>query len=204
MLDGDPDRLRQVVDNLVVNALTYSHEGVVRVGVSDGDGRAVLTVHDEGPGIDPADLPSIFEPFFRSDPSRARSSGGAGLGLAIVAAIVRAHGGTGLRRAGPGRRPSWWRSRWSPTEGVAATDEESRPRHSGRPARLRSSSPRRPRRGTAEPDLSAVVASEQLPGPPADGSAPPACPRRRSTQAARRESGCRQGRLRPGCRGSVA
>ena len=102
ILEGDPGRLRQVVDNLVVNALTHSAEGVVRIGVSVRDGRAVLTVHDEGPGIDPADLPSIFEPFFRSDPSRARSSGGAGLGLAIVAAIVRAHGGTVSVEPGPG------------------------------------------------------------------------------------------------------
>ncbi len=102
LLEGDPDRLRQVVDNLVVNALTYSTEGAVRVGVSAHEGRAVLTVHDEGPGIDPADLPSIFEPFFRSDPSRARSSGGAGLGLAIVEAIVRAHGGTVTANPGPG------------------------------------------------------------------------------------------------------
>jgi two-component system, OmpR family, sensor kinase len=106
ILDGDPDRLRQVVDNLVVNALAYSN-GAVWVGVSaphgdDGGSRAVLTVHDEGPGIDPADLASIFEPFFRSDPSRARSSGGAGLGLAIVAAIVRAHGGVVTARPGRG------------------------------------------------------------------------------------------------------
>jgi two-component system, OmpR family, sensor kinase len=102
VLEGDPDRLRQVVDNLVVNALTHSAEGPVHVGVGVFEGRAVLTVHDEGPGIDPADLPSIFEPFYRSDRSRARSSGGAGLGLAIVAAIVRAHGGTVTVEPGQG------------------------------------------------------------------------------------------------------
>jgi two-component system OmpR family sensor kinase len=106
VLEGDPDRLRQVIDNLVGNALAYS-SGVVSVAVSaaedvPGGWRAVLTVRDEGPGIDPSDLTSIFEPFFRSDPSRARSSGGAGLGLAIVAAIVRAHGGTVSARPGAG------------------------------------------------------------------------------------------------------
>ncbi len=123
ILEGDPGRLRQVVDNLVVNALTHSAEGVVRIGVSVRDGRAVLTVHDEGPGIDPADLPSIFEPFFRSDPSRARSSGGAGLGLAIVAAIVRAHGGTVSVEAGPG--PTFVvEIPVEPDEGRSATEEE--------------------------------------------------------------------------------
>jgi two-component system OmpR family sensor kinase len=59
-------------------------------------------VHDDGPGIEPADASRIFEPFFRSDPSRARSSGGAGLGLAIVAAIVTAHHGTVWVEPGPG------------------------------------------------------------------------------------------------------
>jgi two-component system OmpR family sensor kinase len=98
---GDRSRLRQVVDNLVVNAQRHTPPGTgIEVRVGDERGRAALTVHDHGPGIDPSDADRIFEPFFRSDPSRARSSGGAGLGLAIVAAIVVAHGGT--VRAEPG------------------------------------------------------------------------------------------------------
>ena len=91
---GDPGRLRQVVDNLIGNAVTHTPASSaidVVVGV-EGD-EVVLTVHDDGPGIRPDDLDRIFEPFFRSDPSRARSTGGAGLGLAIVSAIVAAHGG---------------------------------------------------------------------------------------------------------------
>jgi len=70
--------------------------------VVEEDESAVIRVHDDGPGIEPADASRIFEPFFRSDPSRARSSGGAGLGLAIVAAIVTAHHGTVWVETGPG------------------------------------------------------------------------------------------------------
>lgn len=100
---GDPHRLRQVVDNLVGNALTHTPPGTaVTVSVVEREGDAVLTVHDDGPGIRPGDLDRIFEPFFRSDPSRARSTGGAGLGLAIVSAIVAAHGGTVAVQPGTG------------------------------------------------------------------------------------------------------
>jgi two-component system OmpR family sensor kinase len=95
VVQGDEQRLRQVTDNLVVNAVRHTPAGsVVQITVADTGDLGTVTVHDNGPGIDPADVPRIFEPFFRSDPSRARSSGGAGLGLAIVAAIVEAHGGT--------------------------------------------------------------------------------------------------------------
>jgi two-component system OmpR family sensor kinase len=74
----------------------------IQITLVEADGSVVLTVHDDGPGIDPADVSRIFQPFYRSDPSRARSSGGAGLGLAIVAAIVGAHGGTVEAVPGPG------------------------------------------------------------------------------------------------------
>jgi two-component system OmpR family sensor kinase len=95
MIDGDGRRMRQVVDNLLVNADTHTPPGAaVTVTVAHEDGWGLLTVHDEGPGIDPSDASRIFEPFYRADPSRSRSSGGAGLGLAIVAAIVEAHRGT--------------------------------------------------------------------------------------------------------------
>ena len=100
---GDGQRLRQVVDNLLVNALLHTPEGAaIEVTVSAEGEWASLTVHDEGSGIDPADVERIFQPFYRSDPSRARTSGGAGLGLAIVAAIVAAHGGTVRALPGPG------------------------------------------------------------------------------------------------------
>jgi two-component system OmpR family sensor kinase len=91
---GDVRRMRQVVDNLLVNAIKHTPETAeVAVGVRLDGAEAVISVSDNGPGIDPTVASRIFEPFFRSDPSRARATGGAGLGLAIVAAIVEGHGG---------------------------------------------------------------------------------------------------------------
>jgi len=91
---GDVDRLQQVVANLVDNASRIVGEGghVQVVLTAEGD-RAVLSVLDDGPGIPEGDLPRLFDRFYRADSSRTRTSGGAGLGLAIVRAIVTAHGG---------------------------------------------------------------------------------------------------------------
>ena len=102
-VEGDRSRLRQVVDNLLVNVQRHTPSGAaVEVSVRLEGQTAVLAVHDDGPGIDPVQAARIFEPFYRSDPSRSRSSGGAGLGLAIVAAIVNAHQGTVSVEPGPG------------------------------------------------------------------------------------------------------
>jgi two-component system OmpR family sensor kinase len=91
---GDHGRLRQVVDNLVRNAIAYSPaDEPVDVTVTAGAGTVEIAVADRGPGISPENRTRVFEPFQRLDPSRARATGGVGLGLAIVAAIVRAHGG---------------------------------------------------------------------------------------------------------------
>lgn len=91
---GDLDRLQQVVLNLVDNASRIVGQGghVVVELTAEGD-RAVLSVIDDGPGIPDGDLPRLFDRFYRADSSRNRSSGGAGLGLAIVRAIITAHGG---------------------------------------------------------------------------------------------------------------
>lgn len=92
---GDVDRLQQVVANLVDNASRFvSAGGSVTVELSADDKQAVLAVVDDGPGIPDEDLPRLFDRFYRSDTSRTRTSGGAGLGLAIVRAIVQAHGGS--------------------------------------------------------------------------------------------------------------
>lgn len=91
---GDADRLRQVVDNLLVNAVRHTPPGTpIEVELRHDGDFAVIGVRDHGPGIPPEERSRIFEPFYRSDPSRSRATGGEGLGLAIVETIVRAHGG---------------------------------------------------------------------------------------------------------------
>lgn len=92
---GDVDRLQQVVANLVDNATRIAGDGGhVRVTLAAEGGMSVFSVEDNGPGIPEEDLPNLFDRFYRSDWSRARSKGGAGLGLSIVRAIVSAHAGT--------------------------------------------------------------------------------------------------------------
>ena len=96
---GDDARLRQVVGNLVTNALTHTPESAaVTVGLSIDDSEserfAVLEVADSGPGLSPKDAQRIFERFYRVEESRTRANGGSGLGLSIVAALTAAHGGT--------------------------------------------------------------------------------------------------------------
>lgn len=92
---GDRVRLRQVVDNLLANVRAHTPDGVgAAVWVGTDSGRAQLTVTDRGPGFGPGDPNRLLERFARADESRSRDSGGAGLGLSIVDAIVTAHGGT--------------------------------------------------------------------------------------------------------------
>lgn len=90
---GDPDRLQQVVANLLDNATRVASHTTVSIEVSREDDRSVLSVLDEGPGIPEQDLGRLFDRFSRTQASRDRSSGGSGLGLAIVKAIVTAHAG---------------------------------------------------------------------------------------------------------------
>jgi two-component system OmpR family sensor kinase len=91
---GDEDRLRQVVGNLVRNALVHTPAGTdVEVAVARADGRVRLEVRDRGPGLPVADGSVLFERFWRAAPGRGRGAAGAGLGLAIVHGIVAAHGG---------------------------------------------------------------------------------------------------------------
>jgi signal transduction histidine kinase len=91
---GDPERLSQVVTNLLTNAIQYNQpSGEVRVKLESQTGLAVLKIADTGQGIAPEDLPRVFERFYRADKSRT-GAGNAGLGLSICKAIVEAHGGT--------------------------------------------------------------------------------------------------------------
>jgi two-component system sensor histidine kinase BaeS len=100
----DPDRLSQAVINLLSNALEFTPAGGnVDVRVSRDARGASLEVSDTGIGIGAADLPRIFERFYRVDPSRNRSTGGAGIGLAIARAIVQTHGGSITATSEPGK-----------------------------------------------------------------------------------------------------
>jgi two-component system, OmpR family, sensor kinase len=100
---GDHDRLRQVVDNLLANVRAHTPAGTpARVSVVPNGASAVVEVADDGPGLDDEQLEHVFERFFRTDASRARASGGVGLGLSIVDAVVRAHGGQATASARPG------------------------------------------------------------------------------------------------------
>jgi heavy metal sensor kinase len=92
--EGDPARLKQVIVNLVDNAIKYTSEGgTVRVRTGLMNGKATIVVEDNGAGIPAEALPHIFERFYRVDKARTRQLGGTGLGLAIVKSIVTAHGG---------------------------------------------------------------------------------------------------------------
>ncbi len=94
IVDGDDTRLRQVLGNLVRNALVHTPSKTpIEVAVTTEDSVARMSVADHGPGLPPDAAQRIFEPFYRADPSRSRDSGGAGLGLSIVSAVVTAHGG---------------------------------------------------------------------------------------------------------------
>jgi two-component system OmpR family sensor kinase len=92
---GDEARLRQVMDNLLDNVRVHTPAGTpVRVVVEATDAEVLLSVADQGPGLSPEIADRLFERFYRGDSARSRETGGAGLGLSIVAAIVEAHGGS--------------------------------------------------------------------------------------------------------------
>jgi signal transduction histidine kinase len=89
------DRLRQVVTNLLANAIHYNKPGgEIRVKTVAEDRTAILTIADSGIGISEQDLPHVFERFYRADKSRTAAAGRTGLGLAICKAIVEAEGGS--------------------------------------------------------------------------------------------------------------
>jgi two-component system phosphate regulon sensor histidine kinase PhoR len=94
-LAADPMRLEQVLNNLLDNALKYTEaSGEIRIRAAELGGGIELRVEDTGIGIPPADLPHIFERFYRADKARSRERGGTGLGLSIVKHIVQSHGGS--------------------------------------------------------------------------------------------------------------
>ena len=94
VVTGDDTRLRQVLGNLVRNAIVHTPSTTpIEIATATAHGLAHVSIVDHGPGLPPEARDRIFEPFYRADPSRSRDSGGAGLGLSIVTAVVAAHGG---------------------------------------------------------------------------------------------------------------
>jgi two-component system, OmpR family, sensor kinase len=101
---GDEARLRQVLGNLLSNALQHTPaRAPIEVRVRSSDDEVVVEVADSGPGMAPEVADRVFERFYRADSSRARESGGSGLGLSIVASLARAHGGRAELDTAPGR-----------------------------------------------------------------------------------------------------
>jgi signal transduction histidine kinase len=95
MIHADYDRLKQVCINIISNAVAYTDRGTIRVAAAQNEQNHTweISVADTGAGIAEDELPFIFDRFYRSDKSRNRNTGGSGIGLAIAAAIVKAHGG---------------------------------------------------------------------------------------------------------------
>jgi two-component system, OmpR family, phosphate regulon sensor histidine kinase PhoR len=93
LIRADKEKIRQVLINLVDNSIKYNNEGGSTViGFIESGTSVRIEISDNGIGIDPKDLPRLFERFFRVDKSRSREQGGSGLGLAIVKHILEAHG----------------------------------------------------------------------------------------------------------------
>jgi len=132
-VSGDEDRLRQLISNLLQNALRYASEaqGAVHVTVERDTARAQLVIDDDGPGIPLEALEQVFDRFFRVDRARSRGQGGTGLGLAIVRHITDAHGGRVWAENRPDRgarftvilptQPSWLEATSAPLATTHAT-----------------------------------------------------------------------------------
>jgi signal transduction histidine kinase len=108
IITGDDARLRQVLANLISNAMRFAPQGfqdppTVSVELKPGDGQVIMTISDNGPGLTAEQQARVFDRFWRSDASRDRQGGNSGLGLAISKSIVEAHGGTITVSAAPGQ-----------------------------------------------------------------------------------------------------
>jgi signal transduction histidine kinase len=100
---ADEFRMAQVVRNLLTNAVRHTPSGRIDVSVEDVGGRLRLTVRDTGEGIPADEVPLIWQRFYRTDTSRATTTGGSGLGLAITRRIVEDHGGEVFASSSPGQ-----------------------------------------------------------------------------------------------------
>jgi two-component system phosphate regulon sensor histidine kinase PhoR len=128
---GDLSQLRSAVSNLVFNAVKYTPaQGKIRVRWSAGEQGPLLTVEDNGTGIDPAHIPRLTERFYRADPSRHKDTGGTGLGLAIVKHVLLNHDGQLLISSSPGKG-STFRCQFPAERVVASAASAAQPLESG-------------------------------------------------------------------------
>ena len=100
---ADPDKIEQVLDNLVSNAIKYTNKGNIRVSCIESKNRVEVTVSDTGIGISSEHLNRLFDRFYRTDKARSRDKGGTGLGLAVVKSILNAHGSEIFVNSTPGK-----------------------------------------------------------------------------------------------------
>jgi two-component system sensor histidine kinase CpxA len=103
-VEGDPELLRRAVENVIRNAIRHSpKEAPVQVSLGRNNGQAVVDIRDHGPGVPEEALPRLFDPFYRVENDRGRTSGGIGLGLSIARRAIELHKGTiTAKNAAPG------------------------------------------------------------------------------------------------------
>lgn len=105
---GDPDKIEQVVENLVNNAIKFTNKGTIEIIVTDRKDKILIEVKDSGIGISPEHLEKLFDRFYRTDKARSRDKGGTGLGLAVVKSILDAHGSDIFVESKPGKGSRFW------------------------------------------------------------------------------------------------
>lgn len=105
---ADPNKIEQVIENLVSNAIKYTNEGQVEVSLSESETDLTVKVEDTGIGISEDHLSRLFDRFYRTDKARSRDKGGTGLGLSVVKSILTAHGSTIHIESTPGEGSLFW------------------------------------------------------------------------------------------------
>lgn len=108
MVHADPDKIEQVLENLVSNAVKYTNKGKIEVSVEEDNGSVLIVVTDTGIGISDDHLERLFDRFYRTDKARSRDKGGTGLGLAVVKSILNAHGSDIYVESKPGKGSKFW------------------------------------------------------------------------------------------------
>ncbi|TVQ00910.1 MAG: sensor histidine kinase [Balneolaceae bacterium] len=105
---GDPDKIEQVLENLVTNAIKFTSEGSIEITAREENEKVVLEVKDTGIGISEEHLDRLFDRFYRTDKARSRDKGGTGLGLSVVKSILDAHGSEIHVESTPGEGSRFW------------------------------------------------------------------------------------------------